>query len=64
MARRTIKAIECKQANRLARVVYDTDWQEYTAMLMDVAQGDYSTYHTDDKQDAIDTANHWVAQDA
>lgn len=39
------------------RIVKDTEWNEFQVMLsIGGVKQDDSTYHTDDKQDAIDTA--------
>lgn len=38
------------------RVVFDTEWQEYTSQVQVAGSGVWTgTYHTDDEQDAINT---------
>lgn len=46
----------------LAKIYYDSDWQEYCVKLYidGVHQGEDSDYHTDDKEDAFDTAEAMV----
>ena len=45
--------------NKEAKVLYDREWQEYRVILMDDGRKE-STYFTDDKEDAIQTANQMV----
>ena len=42
-----------KQITKTIAVQYDVDWSEYQVT---VEGNDNATYHTDDKQDAFDTA--------
>lgn len=44
---------------RHARVVFDTEWQEYRVKQYNHAEL-VGTYHTDDKADAIATGRAWV----
>lgn len=50
--------------NRVAKVYRDPDWNEYRVRFWDCAvyQND-ADYHTDDKQDAVDTAITWTTKD-
>lgn len=59
MARRKIQTIA--KAEREARIYWDAEWQEYrtTFYVSNVKQED-ADHHTDDKEDAIDTATNWV----
>jgi hypothetical protein len=65
------KVYETQSANKVARVFVDTEWGEYrvqffvTDTLPTGGNGKPillkdADYHTNDKQDAISTANHWV----
>ena len=45
------------------KVYYDRDWQEYQVRLyVDGKLYEPATYHTDDKQDALDSAPTMLAQ--
>jgi hypothetical protein len=55
---RLISTIHKAAAEATAKVYRDTDWQEYRVKFY--ARGQHlqnADYHTDDKQDAIDTAH-------
>jgi hypothetical protein len=55
---RLISTIHKAAAEATAKVYKDTDWQEYRVKFY--IQGQHqenADYHTDDKQDAIDTAH-------
>lgn len=47
--------------NRVAKVYRDSEWNEYrVTYMLDGAKIVGGDYHTDDKQDALDTAQVWV----
>lgn len=49
------------QGNRTAKVYHDPDWGEHLVRFFeDGVENKEATYHTDDKQDAMDTAEHFV----
>jgi hypothetical protein len=50
--------------NRIAKVYRDTEWGEYRVRFWDckVYQAG-ADYHTDDKQDAVDTAITWTTKE-
>jgi hypothetical protein len=50
--------------NRIAKVYRDTEWGEYRVRFWDckVYQAG-ADYHTDDKQDAVDTAITWATKE-
>lgn len=54
--------VEGKNAGGMARVYRDNDWQEYRVKFYrdGVYEGAESDHHTDDKGDAIATAQLWV----
>ena len=57
MSRRTIANITAGRAS--VRVTYSSDWQEYRARLsIDGHPQESADYFTDDKGDAIGTAQH------
>lgn len=48
---------------RSAKIFWDRDWNEFVVRFYE--QGEYNQeadYHTDDKQDAVDTAKSWIAK--
>lgn len=56
---RTVKAVFGDSDKLRARVKYDSEWQEYRVVFYDY-YGDRlpdADYHTDDRDDAIVTAN-------
>ena len=53
MALRLIETV-AEQGTLTAKVYYDSDWQEYQAKVRD-GKNVLGTYHTDDKQDALDS---------
>lgn len=54
MARRLIETI--KGLGKEVKVYLDSGWQEYVAVP---DRNEQAAYHTDDKQDAINTARMW-----
>lgn len=61
MSLRLIKTVESAQCSREARIYRDAPWDEYVVKFrQDGKPMPDADYHTDDKQDAKDTATSWV----
>lgn len=61
MARRLIARVEGDGNQLVARVYHDTEWDEFAVeFYKDGKHQTDSDYHTDSRQDAIDTANAYV----
>jgi hypothetical protein len=59
MSLRPLEDAEFTGPHGYTRVYYDSDWQEYRVKLWqgkDRVREKNSDYHTDDRQDALDTA--------
>lgn len=60
MARKKIHDV-ANSKDKQAKVYRDSEWNEYRVCFyrhgVKIIGGDY---HTDDKQDALDTANNWT----
>lgn len=59
MARRLVTRVE--HGNRVAQVYRDTEWDEFVVEFwVDGERREQADYHTDDRDDAISTAQYWI----
>lgn len=61
MARKLIETIKNETLGNIAKVYRDTEWNEYVVVfcVLGVKQA-CADYHTDDKEDALNTARVFV----
>lgn len=60
MARKLLQKLESDR--HTVGIYRDAEWDEFVAVLKNENGKELSTYHTDDKQDAIQTARRMLAE--
>jgi len=62
MSKRLIKTLSSENGNKQAKIYRDSEWQEYIVeFYIDNNKQENASSHTDDKEDAFSTANHFVS---
>lgn len=62
MARKLIETIKNETLGNVAKVYRDAEWNEYVVVFCALGvKQEGADYHTDDKEDAINTARVFVA---
>lgn len=63
MSLRLVTSIASGHTNKVAKVYKDSEWQEYIVKCYHKGVEQFNaSYHTDDKDDAIGTAEHYTLQ--
>ena len=62
MLRRIATVQNGEKYTKQARVYFDSDNREYLVRFEGFGMSKDSDYYTDNKEDALGTANHWVNQ--
>lgn len=63
MTKRKVTQIESCYGSAIAKIHFCSEFQEYqVSFYIDRVKNDDATYYTDDKQDAINTANDWISK--